>query len=289
MSDFFDLFQHGFLLRNALWGCVAVGFFCPLIGVYFTLRRMVLMGVALPQVSSAGIAFVFFLQGMGIHWSLHPGESNDKFAALAGSLLFTWGALLLLAFLARRDEGLIQNRIGAFYAVGYALSLLLVAKNPAGKIELLGLLQGEIVTVSPNDLALLLVTFGLLAGLVLFTQRSLLIVSFDRDFARTLGKNVVLWDVFLYFIIGLAISLGVLIVGPMLTFAAFVIPPLAARRFCRRMPSFFIASSLIGGFCGLSGFYFSYHFDLPLGPTNVLLFTVALLVSVLMKKSRLIG
>lgn len=289
MNDFLQMFQHGFLLRNALWGSVAVGFFCPLIGVYFTLRRMVLMGVALPQISAAGIAFAFFLQGLGIHWSLHPGEVNDRFAALAGSLLFTWGALLLMAVLERRGEGLIQNRIGAFYAVGYALSILLVAKNPSGKIELLSLLQGEIVTVNSEDLLILLITFAALAVLVIAIRRPLLIVSFDRDFARTIGKNVVAWDALLYSIIGIAISLGVLIVGPMLTFAAFVLPPLAVRRFCDRMGSFFIASSLVGGFSGLAGFYFSYHYDLPLGPTNVAVFSLALIASVALKKTRILG
>ena len=86
-------------------------------------------------------------------------------------------------------------------------------------------------------------------------------------------------------LVGIAISLGVLIVGPMLTFAAFVIPPLAARRFCKRMGSFFILSSLIGCVCGLIGFYFSYHFDLPLGPTNIALFSVVLAGAVLLKKA----
>ncbi len=288
MSDFFQLFEHGFILRHALWGSVAVGFFCPLIGVYFMLRRMVLMGVALPQISAAGIAFAFFLQGMGVHWSLHPGEVNDRFAALAGSLLFTLGALLILAILERKGDGAVQNRIGAFYSVASALAILLVAKNPSGKIELLGLLQGEIVTVGASDLTLLLSAFALLTGVLLVAHRSLLMVSFDRDFARTIGKNVAAWDVLLYSIIGIAISLGVLIAGPMLTFAAFVIPPLAVRRFCRRMPGFFLASSLVGGFSGLAGFYVSYHYDLPLGPTNVAVFAVVLLICVLINKVRLI-
>lgn len=288
MSDFLQLFEHGFLLRNALWGSVAVGFFCPLIGVYFALRRMVLMGVALPQISAAGISFAFLLQGIGLHWTLHPGEHGDKFAALAGSLVFTIGALFLLAMFERRGEGMVQNRIGAFYAAGSALAILFVAKNPSGKIELLSLLQGEIVTVTASDLKVLLAVFGVLAILIAAFHRSLLLVSYDRDFARVLGKNVAMWDALLYAVIGIAVSLGVLMAGPMLTFAAFVIPPLAIRRFCRRMPGFFIGSSIVGGVSGLAGFYVSYHYDLPLGPTNVAVFTAVLLVSVLIKKGGLI-
>jgi len=79
MSRLFSLFGSHFLLHNALWGSLTVGLFCPLIGVYFMLRRMVLLGVALPQLSAAGIAFAFFLQGLGITWSLHLGERTIVF------------------------------------------------------------------------------------------------------------------------------------------------------------------------------------------------------------------
>ena len=53
MSGFLELFQSNFLLHNAFMGSMTVGLFCPLIGVYFMLRRMVLLGVALPQISAA--------------------------------------------------------------------------------------------------------------------------------------------------------------------------------------------------------------------------------------------
>src|SRR5882672_2209060 len=102
MSSLIELFRPGFLLHNALWSSIAVGFFCPLIGVYFMLRRMTLLGVALPQISAAGIAFAFLLQSLGVTWSMHAGEANDRFLALGGSLLFTLVALLVMAYLDRR-------------------------------------------------------------------------------------------------------------------------------------------------------------------------------------------
>ena len=106
MSDFLQIFRADFLLHNALWGSIAVGVFCPLIGVYFMLRRMVLLGVALPQISAAGIAFVFFLQGLGISWLRHAGETDERLVALAGSLLFTLLTLVVLSCL----EGAAKER-----------------------------------------------------------------------------------------------------------------------------------------------------------------------------------
>jgi ABC-type Mn2+/Zn2+ transport system permease subunit len=285
MSAFFSFFQPGFLLHNALWGSIVVGLFCPLIGVYFMLRRMTLLGIALPQISAVGVAFAFFLQGFGISWSLHPGEFNDRFLALLGSFIFGFIALLILAWLERRREGTAESRIGAAYAMAFAAAILLVSANASGKIEMLSMLNGEIVSVSSPDLHLLLIAYGVLTVLLILFNRQFLSVSYDRDAAQVLGMRVMAWDIALFAVMGISISMGVLIVGPMLTFAFLSIPPLAARRFCKRMWSFFLLSSLFGGASGLIGFLLSYQLDWPLGPTDIAVAFCFLLLAVGVRKT----
>jgi ABC-type Mn2+/Zn2+ transport system permease subunit len=285
VSGLLALFHPSFLLHNALWGSIVVGVFCPLIGVYFMLRRMTLLGVALPQISAAGVSFAFLLQGLGVSWSLHVGEANDRFLALGGSVLFTFAALLLLGYLDRRGEGTADSRIGAAYVIAYAAAILLVAYNATGKIEMLSMLHGEIVSVTPQDLHLLITMYALLAVFLLVFNDQFLLVSFDRESARVMGKNVVAWDLLLYIVIGISISLGVLMVGPALTFAFLVVPPLAARRFCKRMGSFFLISSIIGGVSGLLGFYASYQLDWPLGPTDIAVSGAILALALGLKKT----
>jgi ABC-type Mn2+/Zn2+ transport system permease subunit len=280
-----ELFNPSFLLHNALWGSVAVGVFCPLIGVYFLLRRMVLLGVALPQVSAAGIAFIFFIQGFGLTWSLHASEANDRFLALVGSIGFSFIAIMTLAYLERRREGTTESRIGATFALAYAASILFVAANAGGKIELLNMLHGEIVSVTSHDLHVLLSMYGLLAMGLLIFNRQFLFVSFDRESAQAMGKNVLWWDTLLYGMIGVAISMSVLIVGPMLTFAFLIIPPLTARRFSHSMRSFFLLSMLFGGLAGLLGFYLSYRWDWPLGPTDILVSAAFLVLASLAERA----
>ena len=129
MNEFLQLFRPDFILHNALWGSVVVGFFCPLIGVYFMLRRIVFLGVALPQISAAGIASAFLLQGLGLHWGLHAGEANDRFLALLGSVSFSLAAILILAVLDRRTQITTESRIGGAYAVAYAAAILFVSAN----------------------------------------------------------------------------------------------------------------------------------------------------------------
>src|SRR5206468_2558192 len=129
------MLSRDFLLHNALLGSVLVGLVCPLVGVYFILRRMIFLGVALPQVSAAGIAAAFFLYGVfiGPHASLGGGE---RMLAVAGSATFTVAATVLLAIFERRGRERVEARIGATYAIAAAATMLLLAKDPHGDAEI---------------------------------------------------------------------------------------------------------------------------------------------------------
>ena len=85
----------------------------------------------------------------------------------------------------------------------------------------------------------------MLVALGLF-HKELLLVSFDRVMAMTLGKNVVFWDVLLYLLIGLTVSMAVLSVGPLIAFGFLLIPALTAHLFARTMRQFTVLASLVG-------------------------------------------
>jgi|CXWL01.1.fsa_nt_gi ABC-type Mn2+/Zn2+ transport system permease subunit len=268
MNEILEMLKPDFLLHHAVWGSLVVGLVCPLVGVYFILRRLVFWGVALPQVSASGIAFAFMLQGLGINF-LSGGEGHEKHLAILGAVVFTVGTILVLAALERRGSGLSEGRIGALYALAGAASILFVAWNAAGETEMLGLLKGEIVSISEVDFHAMLDIFGFVAASMFLFQREFTLVSYDRDMAVSLGRNVLGWDLLLYLIIGLTISLGVMTVGPLVIFGFLVLPPLAALPWAGGMMSLSILASLIGGLSAFAGFYVSYSYDLPLGPVVV--------------------
>ena len=275
MSTLTDILSPTFLLRDALLGSVLVGFICPLVGVYFLLRRMIFLGVALPQVSAAGIAAAFMLYGVlvGPHSELGGGE---RLLAIAGSAIFTIAATLLLAFMERRGRDRVEARIGATYAFAAAATMLLLAKDPHGDAEIVGLLKGDILATTSASLTVMLVTFGA-AALVLFVfRKELLLVSFDRDLAVVFGKRAGLWDVVLYLVIAVVISLGVMAAGPMATFGFLVVPPLTVRLVTRRMLSFSVGSALLGASTAFVGFYCAYRYDVPLAPAEIGVASVAL-------------
>lgn len=141
------------------------------------------------------------------------------------------------------------------------------------------MLKGEIIAVSNTDLIRTSMTLGLVAAILIAFKREFLLVSFDREMAIVLNKNVLFWDALLFLLIGLAISMAVLSVGPLVAFGFLLIPPLIARLFGRKMAQFVMIASGVGVGGAFAGFYIAYRWDLPVGPTDVALLGVFYLLA----------
>jgi ABC-type Mn2+/Zn2+ transport system permease subunit len=261
-----EFFSPDFLFRNAVTGGWIVCVLCALLGVYVALRRMVLLGVALPQAGAAGIALVFLVTHHG------GDEAGSAHAlALAGSLLATFGALAVLVVGERRGRrSPVEWRIGAVLAAASAATLFCVALNPTGDLEMTSLLRGELLAISNRDLALLAIVAALVLGLFAAFRREILLVSFDAEFARTIGRNPARYDALLYLLLGVGISVGVMTAGPMVVFGFLVLPALAALRVTSHLGATFAVAAAIATVSSLGGFEIAYRADLPAGPVYVL-------------------
>src|SRR5689334_19197445 len=217
-----EILSPDFLLRNSVYISLVVGLVCPLVGSYLVLRRLVFMGVALPQISSCGIAFAFALEAWGV---VHHTEDSEHVLAFGGSTLFTLAAILAFSIFERRGRGFVEGMIGMVYVLAGAWSVLLLVKNPYGEHGLLDRLKGEIIAVSNAELLGTLGAFAVVILALVIFQKEFMLVSFDREMATTLRKNVLLWETLLFVLIGVTISVAVLSVGPLVTFGFLLIPP----------------------------------------------------------------
>ena len=269
METLYQILSPDFLLRNSIYTSVLIGFACPLVGVFLVMRRLVFMGVALPQISSTGVACALSLPlWLGFNLASH-GPHSAHALAFAGSISFSLTAILVLAFLERRGRGQPEGRLGTAYVVAAGLSILLLSKNPYGEIGWLDMLKGEVITISNFDLVLTAATLTLVLTALGLFHKELLLVSFDREMAIILRKNVVFWDILLYLLIGLTVSMAVLSVGPLISFGFLLIPALIAHLFAHNMRQFTMLASLVGGAVAFFGFWIAYQYDLPVGPTDV--------------------
>ncbi|GJL55142.1 MAG: membrane protein [Nitrospirales bacterium] len=267
MSELLEILHPSYVLRNALYGGMLTGLVLPLVGVLMYARRMVFLGVALPQLSTCGIAAAVFW-----HLTLHQQDPvhSDFLLALIGSTIVTTGTLFLLAMIERNSRSLVEGRIGVVYILAGAITVLLLASERVPEVGITKLLQGQIIAISDSDMVILLASYSLIVMLLCLFRRELLLVSVDRDMALSLGKQMWVWDLVLYGSVGFAISLGVLMVGPLLTFAFLLLPVMTAERMAKRFSAMPIIAALLGVIIAFTGFVVSYFLDWPTSATDAL-------------------
>lgn len=250
------------LFRDALYGALVIAVACSVLGVYVVLRRIVFVGAALAQLSSAGIALAMFLSGIGVAAGLtgHP---------IAMALVVTLaGALFFGAEGGSRGPVPPDATIGVAYAVAAAAGILLIAKAKTGEAHDI-FLQGNILSITLKDtLVLLAVSVPVLLVHLLF-YKEFLFVSFDRETARTLGYRVGAWNLLLYLTLGLVIAFAMQFAGVMLVFNFLVLPAVTGLLLARGMGGVFFWSVASAVVAAVIGFTLSVPFDLPTGPAII--------------------
>ena len=250
------------LFRDALYGALVIGFACSVLGVYVVLRRIVFVGAALAELSSAGIALALWVGGMG--WASgvagHP-LMMSLVVTLIGAAVFGLsgsGRALIPA----------DATLGTTYAIAAGVGILMISKATTGEAHDM-FLHGNILGIARKDALVLLgvVTPVLLMHLVFYKE--FLFVSFDRETARTLGYRVAVWNLLLYLGLGLVIAVAMQFAGVILVFNYLVLPAVTGLLLSNSMRGVFIWAIATGLLATVVGFSMSIPFDLPSGPAII--------------------
>ncbi len=230
---------------------VALGL-APL-SVYVVLRRIVFVGAAVAEISSAGVA-------LAILFGVEPFP-----VALALTVI------TFLGFSRAADSPRLplEALIGMLYAGGAAAAVLLIVKAPRGEGSVLNVLFGNILTVPLPLLWLMVVAFALVLALQYLAAKEFLIIAYDPDMARALGIRVNLWNTIFYVTVGVAVAIAIRAVGALMAFTLLVAPGAIALCIVERLGTAFVLATVLGIAATVLGIFGSYWLDLPTGPTIV--------------------
>lgn len=248
-QSLFDLrtsFSKDFI-RQAMVAGILVALLCGYLGVYVVLKRIVFVGVALAEVSSAGIALALLL-------GFSPILGSTAFMLLGiGLFSIHWSP--------RRVPG--ESYIGIVYCITAAVGILFIAKSAQGETHMLKLLQGDVLTVTASETQLLAFVFAGLAAIHALFAKEFVMASFDRDAASTLGFKAGFWDFLLFLTIGAAIAFSIHSAGVLLTSTMLILPAATALLLANSMRSAFIAAPLLGVVPVVLGIHASLVTDYP--------------------------
>lgn len=266
-----------FLFAKALWAAVMIGALLPIVGRHLVLGRAVLLGLAIPQIAMAGIAFVFL--GTALHWQWAESIHEESGKALVGSLLFGLPGLLLIAAPWKRRARISEAWLAVVYLASVSATNLMLATDAVGETYLGDLFHGRLLFIGEPELKLLGVM--LVAGfLFLFIlRRRLLLTLTDPDYAAVAGLAVAGWTVAATVVNGMVIGITVATAGPLVAFGFLVLPVLTAGSFASSLRGNLWLSMVSGLVISITGFWLSYHYDYPLGDSVVATGCVVLIIS----------
>jgi zinc/manganese transport system permease protein len=227
----------GILWPALLAGLLVLATHVPL-GAQVLDRGIVFIDLAIAQIAGIGVIAADALGLPAQGWAV---QLSALAAALLGALVLTWTE--------RRWPQIQEALIGVSFVLASCVGLLLLAGNPHGGEHLKDLLVGQILWVSPAQLA----GMAALTALVL---------------ALWFGARERLGRAGFYLLFALAVTASVQLVGVYLVFTSLIVPALAVRglRAALRLP----LAYAIGAVGYLLGLALSARFDLPSGAVVVL-------------------
>ncbi|MGB3307789.1 MAG: iron chelate uptake ABC transporter family permease subunit [Thermomicrobiales bacterium] len=273
LSVFRDLI-FDYTLRNVALGSALLGVVSGILGAFAVLRKQGLLGDALSHAALPGIGVAFMLSG-----------SRTPLILLLGAGITGWLGTLLLLRTVRETKLASDTMLGVvlsvFYGVGIVLLTFIQKRNDASQAGLDKYLFGQAAALVRSNV----VTFAVLGGLALLVvvllYKEFKLISFDPEFASSLGLPTRALDVALTSLLVVAVMIGLQTVGVVLMAAMVVGPGAAARQWTDRLATMIVLAGLFGAGAGVIGAVISVQESaLPTGPMIILSLTAIVLVSI---------
>jgi len=267
-------------IQNVVMGAVILGMISGVLGSFAVLRQQSLLGDTLAHAALPGICIGFLIAG-----------SRELSSILSGALLTSVLAALLMLALTRNsrlktDAGL-GIALSLFFALGVVLLTYIQGTANASQGGLDSFLFGQAAAILRSDLWVMggITAFSL--GLVTLSWKEFKLVTFDPEFARTLGLPVALLETTLTLTIAFAVVVGLQMVGVVLMAAMVIAPAVAARQWVNSLERMVLLSAVFGMLAGLSGSLISVAArGLATGPLIVLAITTFVIFSILLAPER---
>jgi len=256
-----DVVLNDFFWR-ALIGGLGVALVAGPLGCFVVWRRMAYFGDTLAHSALLGIALSFL-----INVPLNLG-------VIITSVVL---AIALMSF-SRNKTLATDTLLGILAHSALAIGLVALSFMPEVRVDLTGLLFGDLLAMTRNDLLWIYGGTALILTLLVVLWRGLLMSTIHEELARVEGVQVERLRMLLMLMFALVIAVAMKMVGVLLITALLIIPAATARRLAST-PEQMATLAIVFGFLAVGGgLSLSWHMDTPAGPSVVVTAFVTFLV-----------
>jgi manganese/zinc/iron transport system permease protein len=254
-----------------------------LVGVIVFLRKRSLLGEALSHAAYPGVVIsVLFMA------TFFPSASDlVAIAILVGAFLTSLLALWVIEKMERKlrvqNDAALCFVLAVFFGFGILVASRIQFTHALWYKTVQVFLYGQAATMTDIHVVLYAILALLLTFVLIVLYRQIQMAIFDRGFSRTVGLSVASIDTLLFFLLVLAIVIGIRSVGVVLMAGMLIAPAVAARQFSHRLWAVLLFAAMIGALSGFLGNYLSvelpqwgtqrgwnWDFSLPTGPMILL-------------------
>jgi len=197
---------------------------------------------------------------------------------LVGVFPFVLLGVILIWFLERKTKLPMENLAAIIFAFGVGTALLIL---PIDKAE-------EALVGNINNISLIETIIVVLVSMIVFyiTKRiysKVMMLNIHEELAQVEGVNVNFYNFLYLFNIGLVVSIGVYLVGGLITAALIAIPSAIAKNLSRNLRSYQFWAVISGISSTITGIYLNRFYHLPTGPLIIVTGAISFILSVVIK------
>lgn len=264
--------MFNFLLEPFMIYALLIGIFLALSGAllspFLVLSDQAMISDGLSHVAFSGIIFGLLFLDEPIYFAIP--------FAIASSVLITY----------LKDQKFMNNdaAIGVVSSLMLAIGLITVSISSGYNRSIESLLTGSILSSSISEVLITLVVLMFIASFVLVFYRKLISTTFDNTFAKVSNVKTTFIKYSLAILTAIFVGVGVRTVGMLLISAFIIFPTLISMQNSKSFKSTLLISLISVIVIVFASVTFSYHLDIPTGSSIVVGYTIALLVSITIKK-----
>lgn len=298
--SFFSYFTDP-LLRGPTIGSMFMCLAAALVGVIVFLRRQSLLGETLSHAAYPGVILGVIFSGV-----FGLDETNEGLVAafiitgaFTTSLLGLWTVGFLERFFRISPDSALCFVLSAFFGVGLTIASQVQFSFTSLYRQMQTYLYGQAATMTDTHIMIYGGLSFFVVLMILLFYKELQVITFNREYAKSIGINTKVVDGFLFILIVLAVVIGIRSVGVVLMSAMLIAPAAAARQYSHKLYMLFFLAALFGMVSGFFGNYFSTiismyllseypdtRLSLPTGPMIVIVASVICILSLFFAPER---
>jgi zinc transport system permease protein len=262
-----EMFSHPFMIRALLVGLM-ISVCAALVGVSLVLRKNSMIGDGLSHTAFSAFALATVL-------GLTP-------------LYFALPIVVIASFFVLR---LSQNRklhgdaaIAVLSASSLAIGTLAISLSKGVNIDLNSYLFGSILAVGWLDVALSAILAFAIIMLYVFAYHRIFAITFDEEFAKSVGIKTGVYDAFFAAICSAVVALGMRLLGSLLISSLIIFPTLTAMRLKKSFRGIVLTAVCVSALAFVIGLVLSYLLATPTGATVVIVNLIVFVINVLLQK-----